>query len=217
MASSPLPPQAERPHRRSPDQPYRGVSYDPANGRWRARLYCSGKHISLGRYESEEDAAFAYDRAAVFVHGDDAQTNFGVEAAQQANERGPLSSSYRLMSTLEMRATESKARRLALQRQSLCRSIAAQESAAASRAMSMAHAVAMRAMHESRGVCDEAAAAALEPAGAGSADARRRRLRDDHTSAAKKHARRRPQSPDEATCTAALIRTLTGIAGRTTM
>lgn len=54
---------------------YKGVS--PAEyGRWMARLRCDGKTILAKRFDTEEDAARAYDDAAYALHGDAAALNF---------------------------------------------------------------------------------------------------------------------------------------------
>lgn len=43
---------------------YRGVSFQVANGRWRAGIEVDGKHINLGDFKDEGDAALAYNKAA---------------------------------------------------------------------------------------------------------------------------------------------------------
>ena len=43
---------------------------------WVARICANGKHISLGYYETEEEAARAYDAAALKHFGEYAQLNF---------------------------------------------------------------------------------------------------------------------------------------------
>ena len=53
---------------------YKGVSAQ--NGRWRARIYVNGKHIHLGIYDTEVEAAKAYDRAARQTFGEYARLNF---------------------------------------------------------------------------------------------------------------------------------------------
>lgn len=57
---------------------YRGVTAHPS-GRWESRIGIPGsKHIYLGLYEDEKDAAKAYDRALVRLRGTAAATNFSL-------------------------------------------------------------------------------------------------------------------------------------------
>lgn len=91
-------------------QVYRGVSYDPVTCTWRARMYCAGKHVTLGRFGTSREAAFVHDRAAYFIHGDLAQTNYGLEAARQSNAVEPPSTSWRVMATLEALKRETQLR-----------------------------------------------------------------------------------------------------------
>jgi hypothetical protein len=72
--SSPQPP--------SIDRAYRGVSYEALVDKWRARLYCGGQHVTLGRFATPEEAARAYDRVAWYVSKEHTVTNFGLTAAQ---------------------------------------------------------------------------------------------------------------------------------------
>jgi HNH endonuclease len=57
---------------------YKGVSRaaDSANARWRARVMVNGRNISLGRYDTEEAAARAYDAFVLVLYGDFARLNF---------------------------------------------------------------------------------------------------------------------------------------------
>lgn len=55
---------------------YKGVFWDKARGRWAAAIHVNGKTRALGRFDSEEVAAAAYDRAAVDAWGRFALTNF---------------------------------------------------------------------------------------------------------------------------------------------
>jgi len=52
-----------------------GVDIHKSTGRWRSRLMHKGKSIYLGLFDSENDAAKAYDDAAI-IHGDFANLNF---------------------------------------------------------------------------------------------------------------------------------------------
>ena len=51
---------------------YKGVCYyaHKKSKKWRASLQHKGKHLSFGYYESEEDAARAYDKAAFNLWGE---------------------------------------------------------------------------------------------------------------------------------------------------
>lgn len=46
-----------------------------ASGRWRARIKADGKHLPLGCYGSESEAAAAYNRAAMHYFGEFARLN----------------------------------------------------------------------------------------------------------------------------------------------
>jgi hypothetical protein len=54
---------------------YKGVSMDKRDGMYRAYIYYKGKQIALGYYDNPEEAAAAYDKAAVFYFGEYARTN----------------------------------------------------------------------------------------------------------------------------------------------
>ncbi|KAK9862613.1 hypothetical protein WJX84_000435 [Apatococcus fuscideae] len=56
--------------------PFRGVSKHRLTQRWEASLWLSGKQLYLGGFEREEDAARAYDIAALACKGPMVATNF---------------------------------------------------------------------------------------------------------------------------------------------
>jgi hypothetical protein len=67
-------------HNRRPNlravSPYKGVTWDPDNRRWCARIKIDKRDRRLGRYRVEADAARAYDAAALAAFGEYAYLNF---------------------------------------------------------------------------------------------------------------------------------------------
>ncbi len=57
---------------------YQGITQYP-NGKWRSVIHFKGKNIHLGVFFSKEDAARAYDRKALELHGENARLNFPEE------------------------------------------------------------------------------------------------------------------------------------------
>lgn len=55
---------------------YKGVHWDKSRSKWQVSIKNYGKQIFVGRFVDEEDAAIAYDRAAVKYHGKFAYLNF---------------------------------------------------------------------------------------------------------------------------------------------
>ncbi len=51
-------------HKVEASSKYRGVSFQSANGKWRAGIEVDGTHINLGDFKDETAAALAYNKAA---------------------------------------------------------------------------------------------------------------------------------------------------------
>ncbi|GJN17382.1 hypothetical protein PR202_gb04444 [Eleusine coracana subsp. coracana] len=68
---------------------YRGVAKHHHNGRWEARIGHAGgkKYVYLGTFGSQEEAARAYDLAAVEIRGRSAITNFDISSYLQPAPR----------------------------------------------------------------------------------------------------------------------------------
>lgn len=54
---------------------YLGVSYDPKRKKWKAQISHYNKNKFIGRYDTEEQAAVAYNVAAIHYHGKFANLN----------------------------------------------------------------------------------------------------------------------------------------------
>lgn len=54
---------------------YKGVHWDKRSNKWRAEIWVNRKHLRLGRFDCELDAAKAYDTAAKLYHKDFAWLN----------------------------------------------------------------------------------------------------------------------------------------------
>jgi hypothetical protein len=71
---------------------FRGVSRHRLTQRWEASLWLAGRQLYLGGFDSQQDAARAYDLAALACKGPDAVINFPAgEYAQQLAQMGGFS------------------------------------------------------------------------------------------------------------------------------
>jgi hypothetical protein len=55
---------------------YLGVGFEKDRGKWTARIRVNNKGIRLGSFNNEKDAAKAYDKKAIELHGEFANLNF---------------------------------------------------------------------------------------------------------------------------------------------
>ena len=69
--------QHNRPAQRNNSTGYKGVRWNKTNKRYAANISVDGHRIHLGYFDSPEDAAYAYDQAALQHYGEFAWTNIG--------------------------------------------------------------------------------------------------------------------------------------------
>jgi hypothetical protein len=67
--------------RKNTSSRYIGVWFDKKRNKWTAQIRYNGRKIWLGRFDSEIDAAKAYDAAAIKYHGEFARLNFPKDKA----------------------------------------------------------------------------------------------------------------------------------------
>lgn len=77
-----------------PKKKYRGVLYDKTTGKWRTRLWHNKVQIDVGTYDNPEDAARAYNVAALKYKGPRARLN-EIDFEGFSIERTPKKSQYR--------------------------------------------------------------------------------------------------------------------------
>jgi len=66
---------------------FKGVSWHPGRERWTSQITCEGITSPLGVFSHEEDAARAYDRAAIDLFGEYARTNATMKLFEIDGER----------------------------------------------------------------------------------------------------------------------------------
>jgi hypothetical protein len=59
---------------------FKGVSFYRQTGRWQAYIRHGGRRLHLGMFATAEDAAAAYDAAAIRLKGEFARTNAMIQA-----------------------------------------------------------------------------------------------------------------------------------------
>lgn len=64
-----------RPQQANNQSGYKGVSFDKRTGSWKAQLQMHGKGITIGRFSDPKDAAMAYNKTVLKLHGPDAWVN----------------------------------------------------------------------------------------------------------------------------------------------
>lgn len=64
-----------RPHRDNLYSSYKGVTFDQHTKRWKAQICKNRKNQLIGRYDSEDEAALAYNNAAMILFGEFAYLN----------------------------------------------------------------------------------------------------------------------------------------------
>ena len=74
---------------------YKGVTWHKTEGRWVAQIKAYGRHIHLGLYADEVDAAHIYDRAARSLFGEFARTNFEHDDPSVTDSRRVPASRFR--------------------------------------------------------------------------------------------------------------------------
>lgn len=76
--AAPYPPDQSAPQIKAFSPRYKGLTWD-GHGRWRVRINYNGKQQHIGRFADDNEAALAYDRAALHLLGEAAELNFNAE------------------------------------------------------------------------------------------------------------------------------------------
>ena len=81
---SPTENSTNRKRRRDANCSYKGINFEIRTSKYRVRIGINGERINIGRYDSEEEAAKAYDIAARGLHGKFGRYNFPKAGEQSA-------------------------------------------------------------------------------------------------------------------------------------
>jgi len=81
---------AENQHNQRPHQDgtsrWKGVCWHKRDGKWRARIHFENNRKHLGCFKSEDEAALAYDTAAIELFGEFARLNFSQPAPDKQKQ-----------------------------------------------------------------------------------------------------------------------------------
>lgn len=81
------PENARNTRKRKGNNPYKGIKSErKTQGRWSAKIRANGVEVYLGCFGSAEEAARAYDEAALIYHGEFARLNFPKQSNSDARE-----------------------------------------------------------------------------------------------------------------------------------
>mmetsp|Transcript_36367 Transcript_36367/g.61287 ORF Transcript_36367/g.61287 Transcript_36367/m.61287 type:complete len:290 (+) Transcript_36367:275-1144(+) len=86
---------------------FRGVTLFRPTGKWRAQISAAGKTTSLGDHDTEEEAARAFDRAAINKAGTNALTNFSTDEYEDEMPKLVKMTQAELVAELRNRARKS--------------------------------------------------------------------------------------------------------------
>ena len=78
---------------------FKGVYWDNHSNKWQAQIRVNKRTITIGRFESEQEAAWAYDFMALYYFGEFARPNFvklreGVQTCPSIDTRPNLRNSF---------------------------------------------------------------------------------------------------------------------------
>ena len=69
---------------------FKGVCFDKTGNKWRARIYYEKKNNQIGQFDTDFEAAEAYDKKAIELFGEFARLNLPQAAGKQAKDEKVL-------------------------------------------------------------------------------------------------------------------------------